>query len=112
MIMILYAYLSEPSAYNDEYRHIGSVTYPIHVELSGPRTLAAPPIVRILTLPKTAAEMPPGEIQAPAEHASTLVAAGYSCAGMAGGDLKAYWDDARGRPVKAHWHPQARLVLY
>jgi hypothetical protein len=110
--MIVSAYLSESATYNDEHRQLGHVTYPVSLVFTEQRSGAVPPVVLVLHQPKTVAEMPPGEIQAPPERVDALATAGYACSGMVASHLKAYWDDARARPVKTHWHPQARLVLF
>ena len=110
--MVILAYLAETGGYNDEHRQDGHVTYPIRILLPGRPPAASLPVVQILDQPKAPEEMPRGEIQAPTEYVGALLAAKYVCAGMSAATLKAYWDDARSRPVKTHWHPQARLVRF
>ena len=110
--MIVPAYISESAAYSPEHRQTGHITYPVHIVVDGRPKPGTAPVIRVLDQPKSPPEMPTGELQVPAEYAAALTAAGYVCTGMATSHLKAYWDDARGRPVKKHWHPAARLVLF
>ena len=70
------------------------------------------PVVVILSEPRAADELPPGELQVPAEILDEVRQAGYDAQPLSMRDIRDYWREASRLNVRNHWHPEARLVRY
>jgi len=69
-------------------------------------------VVVILGEPRTAGDLPPGELQVPFEILDEVRQAGYGAQPLSAKEIKDYWREAGRLSVKNHWHPEARLVRY
>ncbi len=103
-------YFSEPPSEHPRYGS-GCVTYPVELVIE-PNTDPDAPLIHILKKPTPPQDMPAGELQADPTQIPRLTQAGYRCSAMLMTVMKEYWAAAQGRPVKGHFHPQARLVQY
>ncbi len=101
-------YFSEPAREHPQYG-FGCATYPIELVIT-PNDPT--PVVHILKVPTPPEHMPAGEIQADPTAIVRLTQAGYRCSAIPVATMREYWAAARGRPVKGHFHPQARWVQY
>ncbi len=102
-------YFSEPPSDHPQYGS-GCITYPVTMVID-PQA-ATGPMVYILNKPTAPQDMPAGELQADPSQIPRFIQAGYRCSAMTLTDMNDYWAAARGRPIKGHSHPQARLVQY
>lgn len=104
------ALFSEWEEWNEEYGMNGCVTYPVVISI-GHSASSYGPVVLINGEPYGPAELP-GELQVPPEYLDRVRVAGYAAQPMTPKDAAQYWKEAEGRPVKGHWHPEARLVVF
>jgi hypothetical protein len=106
------AIFSEFDAYCEALDRNGCISYPVTITWSmvGPRY--SRPMVVILGEPREAGNLPPGELQVPAEILQEVRQVGYGAQPLSVGEIKDYWREARLLIVKNHWHPEARLVQY
>ena len=102
-------YFSEPLSEHPQYGS-GCITYPVEMVVD-PNTSTGP-VVCILDKPTPPQDMPAGELQTDPNQPPRLIQAGYHCSAMIVTAMDDYWAAARGRPVKGHFHPHARLVQY
>lgn len=110
--MNIKALFSEWEEWNEEYGKNGCVTYPVVISTEHSASSYGQPVVLINGEPYGPAEMPEGELQVPPEYLDRVRAAGYAAQPMSAEDAARHWKEAEGRPVKGHWHPEARLVVF
>ncbi len=103
---------SEFDAYCEALDRNGCITYPVTITWTREGSHYGQPVVVILGEARTAADLPPGELQVPAEILPELQRHGYSAQPLSVAEIKDYWREARRLLVKNHWHPEARLVQY
>ena len=90
----------------------GCISYPVTITWSRGEPWYGRPVVVILSEPRTAGDLPPGELQVPAEILDEVRQAGYGAQPLSMREIKDYWREARLLSVRNHWHPEARLVRY
>ena len=91
----------------------GCISYPVTISWSrvgGP--CYGQPVVVIMREPRLPGNLPPGELQVPAEILDEVRQAGYHAQPLSMREIKDYWREARRLSVSNHWHPEARLVRY
>jgi hypothetical protein len=103
---------SEFDAYCEALDRNGCISYPVTITWSIVGPHYGRPIVVILGKTQETGDLPPGELQVPAEILEELRQAGYGAEPLSVGEIKEYWRAARLLIVKNHWHPEARLVQY
>jgi hypothetical protein len=106
------AIFSEFDAYCGTLDRNGCISYPVTITWTGTGSHAGQPVVVILGEPREAGNLPPGELQVPAEILHELRQVGYGAQPLSAAQIKDYWREARRLVVKNHWHPEARLVQY
>jgi hypothetical protein len=106
------AIFSEFDAYCETLDRNGCISYPVLItwNLVGPHY--GRPLVLILGETREASDLPPGELQVPAEILEEVRQAGYGAEPLSVEEIKEYWREARLLMVKNHWHPEARLLQY
>jgi hypothetical protein len=106
------AIFSEFDAYCKTLDRNGCISYPVLItwNLVGPHY--GRPLVLILGETREASDLPPGELQVPAEILEEVRQAGYGAEPLSVEEIKEYWREARLLMVKNHWHPEARLLQY
>jgi hypothetical protein len=102
------ALFSEFDAYCETLNRNGCISYPVTITW----TETGGPVVVILGETREAGNLPPGELQVPAEILHEVRQVGYEAQPLSAGEIKGYWREARLLGVKDHWHPEARLVQY
>ena len=90
----------------------GCISYPVTIAWSLVGHANGHPLVVILGEARKPGDMPPGELQVPAEIVDEVRQAGYGAQQLSLEEIKDYWREAGRMAVKNHWHPQARLVQY
>ncbi len=106
------ALFSECEGWNEEYGVGGCVTYPVEITTEHSASSYGQPVVLVHGEPHGPSEMAAGELQVPPEYLGRVRAAGYAAQPMSAADAARRWEEAEGRPVRSHWHPEARLVVY
>jgi hypothetical protein len=89
------------------------ISYPVIISWSrvgGP--YHGKPVAVILREPRLPGDLPPGELQVPAEILDEVRQAGYHSQPLSLREIKDYWREARRLNVSKHCHPEARLVRY
>ena len=90
----------------------GCISYPVTISWSRVGHCYGNPVVVILKEPRAAGDLPPGELQVPAEILDEVRQAGYGAQPLSVEEIKDYWREARRLSVRNHWHPEARLIQY
>ena len=103
---------SEFDGYCETLDRNGCISYPVTITWTMTGRHYGKPVVMILGEPREAGDLPPGELQVPAEILHEVRQAGYNAQPLSAGEIKAYWGEAGRLSVKNHWHPGARLVQY
>ena len=103
---------SEFDAYCGTLNRNGCISYPVTITWTMNGRHYGKPVVMILGEPREVGDLPPGELQVPAEILHEVRQAGYGAQPLSAGEIKAYWGEAGRLSVKNHWHPGARLVQY
>jgi hypothetical protein len=103
---------SECDGYCQTLDRNGCISYPVTIAWSLLGNANGRPLVVILGEAREPSDMPPGELQVPAEILQEVKQAGYGAQQLSLGEIKDYWREAGRLAVKNHWHPQARLVQY
>lgn len=106
------AIFSEFDAYCETLNRNGCISYPIIITWTETGDHYGQPVVVILGETREAGNLPPGELQVPAEILHEVRQVGYGAQPLSAGEIKEYWREARLLSVKNHWHPEARLVQY
>jgi hypothetical protein len=106
------AIFSEFDAYCKALDRNGCISYPVTITWTEAGGQDGQPVVVILGEAREADNLPPGELQVPAEILHEVRQAGYDAQPLSVGEIKEYWREARLLSVKNHWHPEARLVQY
>jgi hypothetical protein len=106
------AIFSEIDAYCQALDRNGCISYPVTITWTMLGSHYGRPVVVILGEPREAGNLPPGELQVPAEILQEVRQLGYGAQPLSLGEIKDYWREARLLIVKNHWHPEARLVQY
>jgi len=103
---------SEYDGYCETLDRNGCISYPVTITWSRCGSWHGRPVVVILGEPRTAGNLPPGELQVPYEILDEVRQAGYDSQPLSLREIKDYWREARLLSVRNHWHPEARLVRY
>jgi hypothetical protein len=103
---------SEFDGYCETLNRNGCISYPVTITWSRGGTWYGRTVVVILGQPRTAGDLPPGELQVPFEILDEVRQAGYGAQPLSAKEIKDYWREAGRLSVKNHWHPEARLVRY
>jgi hypothetical protein len=103
---------SEFDAYCETLNRNGCISYPVTITWTMTGRHYGKPVAMILGEPREAGDLPPGELQVPAEIVHEVRQVGYGAEPLSAGEIKAYWGEAGRLSVKNHWHPEARLVRY
>jgi hypothetical protein len=106
------AIFSEFDAYCKTLDRSGCITYPVTITWTKTGRHYGQPVVIILGEPREAGDLPPGELQVPAEILHDVRQVGYGAQPLSAKEIKDYWREAGRLSVKNHWHPEARLVQY
>jgi hypothetical protein len=106
------AIFSEFDAYCEALDRNGCISYPVTITWSLTGQHFGQPVVVIFGEPRETGDLPPGELQVPAEILEEVRQVGYSAGPLSLAEIKEYWREARRLSVKNHWHPEARLVQY
>ncbi|RJR47994.1 MAG: hypothetical protein C4567_00500 [Deltaproteobacteria bacterium] len=106
------AIFSEFDAYCQALDRNGCISYPVTITWSMTGQQYGRPVVVILGEAREAGDLPPGELQVPAEILEEMKQVGYGAQPLSLEEIKEYWREARRLIVKDHWHPEARLVQY
>ena len=106
------AIFSEFDAYCETLDRNGCISYPVTITWNMVGAHYGQPMVVILGEPREAGNLPPGELQVPAEILQEVRQLGYGAQPLSVVEIKDYWREARLLIVKNHWHPEARLVQY
>jgi hypothetical protein len=106
------AIFSEFDAYCGTVNRNGCISYPVTITWTRTGPHYGKPVVMILGEPREAGDLPPGELQVPAEILLEVRQVGYGAQPLSVEEIKEYWREARLLIIKNHWHPEARLVQY
>jgi len=106
------AIFSEFDAYCETLDRNGCISYPVIITWTMTEQHYRQLVVVILGEAREAGNLPPGELQVPAEILHEVRQVGYGAQPLSAGEIKEYWREARRLIVKNHWHPEARLVQY
>jgi hypothetical protein len=106
------AIFSEFDAYCQALDRNGCISYPVTISWTMKGLDYSRPVVVILGQTREAADLPPGELQVPAEILHEVRQIGYGAQPLSVAEIKDYWREARLLMVNNHWHPEARLVQY
>ena len=103
---------SECDGYCEALDRNGCISYPVTITWSLIGNVDGRPLVVILGEAREPNDLPPGELQVPAQILHKVRLAGYGAQPLSLEEIKDYWREAGRLAVKNHWHPQARLVQY
>jgi hypothetical protein len=106
------AIFSEFDAYCETLDRNGCISYPVTITWSMTGQHYGQPVVVILGEARDTGDLPPGELQVPAEILEEVRQVGYGAQPLSMMEIKEYWREARRLSVRNHWHPEARLVQY
>jgi hypothetical protein len=106
------AMFSEFDAYCKALDRNGCISYPVTITWTETGRHYGHPVAVILGETREAGDLPPGELQVPAEIVHEVRQVGYDAEPLGVEEIKDYWREARLLSVKNHWHPEARLVQY
>jgi hypothetical protein len=106
------AMFSEFDAYCEALDRNGCISYPATITWIETGLHSGQPVAVILGKTCEAGDLPPGELQVPAEILHEVRQIGYGAQPLSVKEIKDYWREARLLSVKNHWHPEARLVQY
>jgi hypothetical protein len=106
------AIFSEFDAYCEALDRNGCISYPVTITWTMTGQHYGRPVVVILGEARETSDLPPGELQVPAEILEEVRQVGYGAQPLSLEEIKEYWREASRLIVKNHWHPEARLVQY
>ena len=106
------AIFSEFDGYCKTLDRNGCISYPVTITWSLTGEHYGQPVVVILGEAREIGDLPPGELQVPAEILEEVRQVGYGAQPLSPAEIKEYWREARRLSVKNHWPPEARLVQY